>query len=89
MQMGCTHSDDGATWIEANTGIPERNTQALYAYGSKIFTGTNYSGVYVTDDNGLNWTSSSTGITNPNIYSFASNGINLFAGSLGAGVFKS
>jgi photosystem II stability/assembly factor-like uncharacterized protein len=62
------------------------DVHAIYSIGSKLFVGTNGSGVFVSENSGLNWIQVNNGLTSLYVHSLASKDTLLFAGTSG-GVF--
>lgn len=56
-------SDNGVTWIEANTGLTNKIVWSLTTSGPYVFAGTSI-GVFRSSDNGASWTMTSTGLPN-------------------------
>ncbi|MCW5966930.1 MAG: hypothetical protein KIT57_00320 [Blastocatellales bacterium] len=87
--------DNGATWNEANTGLPPgvaRFVFSLVENGGVIFAGTNRGGVYRSLDTGATWSEANNGLvggTARTVRALAvSNGM-IFAGTDGAGIYRS
>lgn len=81
-------TDNGQSWTQLNTGLPNLNVFSVAINGSRIFAGTNNSGVYISENNGLSWQEINIGLTNKNINMLTLVGNNLFASTTG-GVFIS
>jgi photosystem II stability/assembly factor-like uncharacterized protein len=65
-------TNDGETWIEANTGLSE--SQMILSFtksGEYILVGTSGQGVFRSADNGENWEPCSEGLTDLYIKSFS------------------
>jgi photosystem II stability/assembly factor-like uncharacterized protein len=80
--------DNGQSWIEVNSGLPNEDVLALAMNGNHLFAGTATSGVFLSTDNGTNWEEVNNGLTNFNVSAFAVSDSNLFAAAPG-GVYKS
>jgi hypothetical protein len=83
-------TDNGATWAEADAGIPTNTTvNALVSYGSNIFAGTYGSGVYLSSS-GSTWAAVNTGLpTNATVTALFINGSYVYAGTYGSGMYVS
>jgi photosystem II stability/assembly factor-like uncharacterized protein len=81
-------TDNGQTWAQLNSGLPNLNVFSVAINGSRIFAGTNTSGVFISENNGLSWQEINTGLTNKNINMLTLAGNNLCAATTG-GVFIS
>src|SRR5258708_3555080 len=47
--------DSGLTWMEVNTGLPDKNIVSLGADATRIFAATDTSGIFISTNNGANW----------------------------------
>ena len=54
-----TSLESSAAWTAINTGLTNTNVTSVTAFGSKIFAGTNGSGVFVSDNSTINWVAAS------------------------------
>ncbi|MCF6269352.1 MAG: T9SS type A sorting domain-containing protein [Melioribacteraceae bacterium] len=78
-------TDNGATWAEANNGLPSNtlDVSALVNEGSNFYAGIKYYGVYISTDNGSSWSEAVNGLPNsPYVTSIAVSGNKLFLGTL-------
>jgi photosystem II stability/assembly factor-like uncharacterized protein len=75
-------------WVHTN-GPYNSTVSCLASHGTKIFVGTNNSGVYISSNNGVNWTAINNGLTDSDIHSLLVNGTNIYAGTLSSGAFLS
>ncbi|MBN2200990.1 VCBS repeat-containing protein [bacterium] len=82
-------TNDGSSWVSANTGLTTSDVRALVSNSGYLFAGTYGGGVFISSDNGANWTAVNTGLTNLNVLSVAAGGGLLFAGTNGGGAFVS
>jgi photosystem II stability/assembly factor-like uncharacterized protein len=80
-------TDSGKSWTYAGGAIPSVGILCLSYLGSKLFAGTEYTGVFRSSDNGASWLEANEGITNVEIPSLSALGANLFAGTGDVGVF--
>jgi photosystem II stability/assembly factor-like uncharacterized protein len=83
-------SDNGISWLQKNSGLMNKNINALVACGSYIFAGTDRS-VFVSGDNGNNWVLKEWGFCSSpmGIKSLASIGTYVYASSSwGCGVYR-
>lgn len=67
-----------AQWT-ATSGIANRRVNSILAKDSKLFAGTDTSGVFVSVDNGLNWAEVNNGLDNHNVKGLGKMGTNLIA----------
>jgi photosystem II stability/assembly factor-like uncharacterized protein len=81
-------SDNGAHWIQKNTGFKNLNITALNTKSTTLFAGAS-DAVYISNDNGDHWTMANTGIpATYNVYNFAVYSTTVFAGTYGNGLYK-
>lgn len=87
--------DSGATWSEANTGLPPgvaRFVFSLAESGGVIFAGTARGGVFRSVDGGSTWSEANNGLVGGDARTVraltVSSGV-IFAGTDGAGVYRS
>ena len=82
-------SDNGYSWIEVNTGLPQFSSFiSLASNGEDIYT-TSIGEVFRSTDDGMNWFSISNGLQNVSILSLATQGSKVYAGTFGSGVYFS
>jgi ligand-binding sensor domain-containing protein len=81
-------TNNGTSWISADSGLTNRNVRCLLVSGSNLFAGTGGSGVFLSSNYGTTWTAVNDGLTNGDVLSLAVSGMNLFAGVLGSGVWR-
>ncbi|MCC6397791.1 MAG: T9SS type A sorting domain-containing protein [Bacteroidetes bacterium] len=87
-------TDDGASWIPAETNSGALVVTAFTAIGTTLFAGTASNGVYISTDEGASWMPVNAGLTDLNIYALLSyanevGDTNLIAGTKGGGAFRS
>lgn len=83
-------TNKGATWSEANNGLPSTTTVwALAVSGTTLLASTTSEGVFRSTNNGANWVSSNTGLPTSRVRSFCVTDSIILAGIDGSGVFKS
>ncbi len=78
-------TDNGATWVEANNGLPSNTAEvsAIANEGANFYAAIKFYGVYVSTDNGSSWNAALNGLPNsPYITSIAVSGNKLFLGTL-------
>jgi photosystem II stability/assembly factor-like uncharacterized protein len=76
--------DNGNTWTEVDSGLPNTRVSALVANGNDIFAGATLfgGGIFLTTNNGAIWTQCHTGLPDTTIVnSFFVSGSYLFAGT--------
>jgi hypothetical protein len=71
-------TNNGASWTQANTGLPTLFLAALAVQGNTVFASAP-SGVFRTTSLGGTWTTVNNGLASTNVGSFAVNGTNLYA----------
>jgi uncharacterized protein (TIGR03437 family) len=87
--------DNGATWTEANIGLPEGNARSINAMitsGEGIYAGTTGAGIYRSVDHGATWTAVNNGLPAGEariVKALTVKGGVLFAGTSGAGIYRS
>jgi photosystem II stability/assembly factor-like uncharacterized protein len=81
-------TDNGTSWTALNTGLPNKDVQALAVSGSNIFAGTEGGGVFLSTNNGANWVAVNTGLINLVVNTLVANGSDIYAGTSG-GMFLS
>ena len=77
-----------AQWVQTN-GPSVGYVNALLAYGTKLFAGTDGGGIFLSPDNGGNWTTANTGMTDLYPMALMASDTNLFAGGSFGRVFRS
>ena len=83
-------TDNGTTWANITTGLPNQQFRVLVTNGTNLFTCTGSNGgIWFTSDNGTNWTDISIPSISAAVSSIIISGTNLFAGTRGGGVFVS
>src|SRR4030095_5666391 len=86
-------SNDGATWVAANTGISNKAVISLSSNTSYICAGLEFDGisggVFRSSDNGNTWSPANTGIENKYILSLYAANSFLIAGDAGTGIYRS
>lgn len=78
-------TDNGANWALVNQVYPFGHLRSFIMKGSKLFAGTNGSGVYVSTNDGLKWGDST--LLNQTVYALYTLGSNIYAGTAGSGIF--
>ncbi|MCB0751493.1 MAG: T9SS type A sorting domain-containing protein, partial [Ignavibacteriae bacterium] len=73
-------SNNGSSWKEINTGLPNSSVRSLIVSGNDIFAGVDLS-IYHSNDNGATWTESNSGFPNEIVNCFEISGSNIFAGT--------
>ncbi len=68
-------TDNGTTWTDMNTGLPDTIVNALAVSGANLLAGTS-TGVFLSTDNGAQWTSAISGLY---VYSFGVCGSRVYA----------
>jgi ligand-binding sensor domain-containing protein len=81
-------SDNGASWVEFNSGLPQTINYCFAVSGSNIFAGTEGGGVFLSNIYSTTWTAVNNYLASPNVYSLFISGTNLFAGT-DKGIFLS
>jgi len=81
-------TDNGATWTEANAGLPNDIVGCFAVSGTNLFALTNFNGIYLSTSNGTTWTTIGSALSGYGINSLAVSGPTLLAGT-GVGVFLS
>lgn len=82
-------TNNGNTWMPANTGLQGYTPSSFVFCGSNIFASVAGIGVYISSNNGSTWNATSTtGLTDLDISDLAVIGFSIFAGTDG-GVFRS
>ncbi|MCK9408119.1 MAG: T9SS type A sorting domain-containing protein [Bacteroidetes bacterium] len=74
-------TDNGANWIQVNTGLTDTTIVALAVLDTIIFAGDAASGVFRSNDNGTNWSEVNSGLTDTFISDLLVVGSTLFAGT--------
>jgi photosystem II stability/assembly factor-like uncharacterized protein len=86
-------TDNGASWLQVNTGLTNTDVTALKFSGSTLFAGTATGGVFRSSDYGSNWVEVNNGLAVLFINALAVSGSNIYAGAsysvTGGGVFHS
>ncbi len=88
-------TDEGMTWTEVNSGMPENSDVTALAVspvpagGSNLFAATNGAGLFVSTNNGSTWSEADNGLGHPYISSLIVSGSNIYAGCDYGGVFVS
>lgn len=80
-------SDNGLTWVSANSGISNTFMNSFAINSSGIFVSTG-DGVFFSSDNGNNWSSASSGLSGGWIRKIVSRNDFVYAGHVLAGVYK-
>lgn len=81
-------TDDGVSWIAANTGIPNAAIYSLDVTGANILAGTGWFGMFRSFDDGASWSNVPT-FPSTDVYTIANKGTNLFAGTYVQGILCS
>jgi photosystem II stability/assembly factor-like uncharacterized protein len=81
-------TDNGTSWTALNTGLPNKDVQALAVSGSNIFAGTEGGGVFRSTNNGTSWAAVNSGLSNLVVNTLVVNGSDVYAGTDG-GMFLS
>jgi hypothetical protein len=81
-------TDNGTSWTALNTGLPNKDVQALAVSGSNIFAGTEGGGVFLSTNNGTSWAAVNSGLSNLVVNTLVVNGSDVYAGTSG-GMFLS
>jgi photosystem II stability/assembly factor-like uncharacterized protein len=84
-------TDNGATWIDATSGVGITDVNTLVLRGPECFAGTNGSGIYLSKDNGVSWKAINNGLTGSpcSVASIAFAGNYIYAGTYPGGLFRS
>lgn len=80
-------TDNGNTWIKANSGITDLIIRSFTSNGNTIFAG-GRGGVYKSSNNGASWSVINNGLTTTDVRALIVSASTLFAGTSG-GVFSS
>ncbi|HRK54171.1 MAG TPA: T9SS type A sorting domain-containing protein [Cyclobacteriaceae bacterium] len=81
--------NNGATWVEANSGLTHLNVKSVVISGGSIYAGTSGGGVFLSNDNGSTWVPVNNGLANLYINSLFIYGSTILAGTGGGGIFLS
>jgi len=82
-------TDDGATWIAANSGLLCSYVTCFATNGANLFAGTLGGGIFLSTDDATTWSPINSGLTNQSVSSLAVDGTNLLAGTMRGGVYLS
>jgi photosystem II stability/assembly factor-like uncharacterized protein len=82
-------TNSGATWVSADSGLPNRDVHGLSVSGTKVYGGTYNGSVYLSTNDGLSWTQKAANLSRSPVKDVASIGPNLIAATYGDGVFLS
>jgi ligand-binding sensor domain-containing protein len=77
------------SWSAVNTGLTNNSILSLAIFGTNLFTGTYYGGVFLSTNNGTSWSAVNNGLINTCVHALVISGTNLFAGTDGGGVYLS
>ncbi len=80
-------ADNGASWTHSNWGLTDGDVQPVDATTKKVFAGTYFRRIIMSDVNGLIW--QQTSLNDGTITCFATIGDNVFAGTYSTGVYLS
>ncbi len=72
--------NNGASWSELNTGLPQKWITSLAVSGKNIFAGC-ASGVYLYNNSTSTWVAVNKGLTYPSVLTLLTNGTTIFAGT--------
>jgi hypothetical protein len=87
---GVVHSsDNGISWIAANSGLTSLDVSALIVRENTIFVATRSGGIFKSTNDCKNWVNVQNGITTTDILSLCAKDTILFAGSNGGGIYCS
>jgi len=71
-------TNGGTSWTARKSGLYNGPADAFVVVGTKLFAGTNGTGVYLSSDSGKSWLVSNTGLINYGVSSLPVEGSNLF-----------
>lgn len=80
-------TNNGANWVEVNSGITDLRILCLAAENSRVVAGTPH-GIFQSTDNGKTWNTSNSGLLNNDVCSIISVDSSLFVGT-GNGIYRS
>jgi peptidoglycan hydrolase-like protein with peptidoglycan-binding domain len=80
-------SNNGVSWLEENSGLTNRTTDALAASGAIVLDGSNGDGVFVSTNNASTWNASNSGLTRGIVSALLVHGLDVLAGS-DAGIWR-
>ena len=82
-------TDNGQSWNAVNNGLTDFDVNAIIAVGSKLFVGTQDSGIFLSLDNGATWLAVNDSFPfYSQTLSFATDGKYLYAGTHSSGVWR-
>lgn len=81
-------TNNGVSWLAANTGLVGLEFPAFAISGSNLYAGSEGEGVFLSVNNGASW-SALAPLTNQFVFALAVSGSDLYAGVDGGGVFRS
>lgn len=82
--------DLAATYVASNTGLTDSlHVKCLTWWGTKLFVGTQFGGVFMSADTGKTWTTANTSLGNMNIAKIVCMGNNLIAAAADGNVYMS
>jgi hypothetical protein len=82
-------TDNGATWLDRNTGLMNLNVTGLSSAGQNIYASTRGGGVYLSSDNGASWTPVNSWLISLDVGCVGAFDTKVFAGPVGYGAFCS
>jgi photosystem II stability/assembly factor-like uncharacterized protein len=74
-------NDEGLTWKESGSSIPDYTINSATILGSNIYVATGSHGVYISTDNGQTYTASNNGLSSLQVYSIMTNDNKIYAGT--------
>ena len=78
---GCLKStDNGLTWQTSNNGLQTDTLTNILAVDNKLYIGSRYYGLYISEDSGVSWTASVTSQDPINVQEVITNGSEIFIG---------
>jgi hypothetical protein len=81
-------TNNGASWIESNNGLPIGPIISLAINGSSIAAGISGFGIFLSTNSGATWTGVSAGLKPTEYFGLAWNGAALFAGSQHVSLYR-
>ncbi|HEX5003268.1 MAG TPA: T9SS type A sorting domain-containing protein [Bacteroidia bacterium] len=81
-------TDDGLNWVAVNNGLGNAQVLCLLAYGSTLYAGTLYNGIFKSTDLGNTWTSDSLGLDGAYVYGIAIDDLNQLYAATSTGMYK-
>ena len=81
-------TNNGANWVNVDTGLTNLNIESLASNNSMVFAGTG-DGFFISTDDGTNWQHDVNGIIDTQIESLFEDNGEMYAATWGSGVFRS